>query len=78
MTLLLSALMLAGCGYQEETWIDFMDLSQITDGGFKVYSQKMDNLGRDGVPSDCYVPDGTPVGEYHEDTLTKATGATLR
>ena len=75
MTLLLAALMLAGCGYQEETWIDFMDLSQITDGGFKVYSQKMDNLGRDGVPSDCYVPDGTPVGEYHEDTLTKATGA---
>ncbi|MBO4465100.1 MAG: hypothetical protein J5748_00280 [Bacteroidales bacterium] len=67
--------MLAGCDYQEETWIDFMDLSQITQVGFKPYSQKVDNLSRDGVPSDCYVPDGTPVAEYAEDTLTKATGA---
>ena len=51
---MLAALMLAGCDYQEEFWIDFTDLSQITDGGFKVISQKVDNLEKDGIPKDCY------------------------
>ena len=69
---MLAALMLAGCDYQEETWIDFTDLSQITTGGFKVYSQKIDDLEKNGVPSDCYVPDGTLIGDYKD---TKATGA---
>ena len=48
---MLAALLLAGCDYQEETWIDFTDLTQITDGGFKVYSQKVDNLEKDGIPT---------------------------
>ena len=71
--LLVAALVVASCNYKEETWIDFMDLSQITDGGFKVISQQVDDLGEDGVPQNCFVPDGTPIGDYAEET--KATGA---
>lgn len=69
---LLSALTVVSCNYDEESWIDFTDLSQITEGGFKVFSKKTDDLDKDGIPSDCYVPDGTPLEEYL--TQTKATG----
>ena len=75
MTVLLAALLVAGCDYDEEYWIDFTDLSQITEGGFHVLSQKVDDLEHDGIPANCFVPDGTPIQEYQEDTLTKATGA---
>ncbi len=68
----LAALALVSCNYKEETWINFMDLSQATGSDFKVFYQSVDNLSKDGVPSNCFVPDGTPIGDYKE---TKATGA---
>ena len=68
----LAVLTLVSCNYKEETWIDFMDLSQATSSDFKVFYQSVDNLSKDGVPSNCFVPDGTPIGDYKE---TKATGA---
>ena len=70
--LMMAALLLVSCNYKEEFWIDFTDLSQITEGGFKVYSQKVDNLEENGIPQDCYLPDGTPISDYLD---TKATGA---
>lgn len=68
----LAVLTLVSCNYKEETWIDFMDLSQATSSDFKVFYQSVDNLSKDGVPANCFVPDGTPIGDYKE---TKATGA---
>lgn len=68
----LAALTLVSCNYKEETWIDFMDLSQATGSDFKVFYQSVDNLSKDGVPANCFVADGTPIGDYKE---TKATGA---
>jgi len=71
-TIALAALALVSCNYKEETWINFMDLSQATGSDFKVFYQSVDNLSKDGVPANCFVPDGTPIGDYKE---TKATGA---
>ncbi|MBP5571726.1 MAG: hypothetical protein J6X39_03565 [Bacteroidales bacterium] len=68
----LAVLTLVSCNYKEETWIDFMDLSQATSSDFKVFYQSVDNLSKDGVPSNCFVPDGTLLSDYKD---TKATGA---
>lgn len=55
--------MLIGCTFRDEEYVDFTDLEAARGLRFKVLSQRETDLSQ-GFPKDCFMPDGTPIGEY--------------
>lgn len=60
---------LTGCKFRNDTYVDFTDLASAKDLKFKVISQHETDLSQ-GLPYNCFLPDGTPVNEYSEASET--------
>ena len=54
-------------------FVDFTDIDGAKTLKFQVISQRETDLGN-GLPNDCYLPDGTPVNEYVEEKEDAAGG----
>ena len=59
------AVVLAGCQFHEDEFVDFMNIEAAKDLKFQVIGQHETDLSR-GLPACCYLPDGTAVVEYEE------------
>lgn len=59
-------LLCVGCQFHDDTYVDFTDVKGAQGLTFKVIGQREHDLS-EGLPSDCYLPDGTPVNAYTED-----------
>ena len=58
---------LSSCQFRPDTVVDFTDLEATKGLKFQVISQSETDLS-DGLPYNCYLPDGTPVNEYSEES----------
>ena len=61
--LLFITLGLAACQFRSDEYVNFADLEAAKGLKFQVIGQKETDLS-EGLPSNCYLPDGTPVYEY--------------
>ena len=67
---LLSAILLASCQFRNDEWVDFTNIEAAKGLKFQVISQSETDLSN-GLPYNCYLPDGTRVSEYtDEETVT--------
>jgi len=71
---------LSSCQFKNRQWMDFTDSQTFNESTFYVVSQGNIDLEKH-FPEDCYLPDGTPLNEYHEDisdlgTMTSSTSLT--
>ena len=60
---LLAAILLTGCQFRQDEMVDFTNLDAAKDLKFRVIGQRETDLSQ-GLPYDCYLPDGTRVAEY--------------
>jgi len=78
---LLAIILLSSCTFRNRQWMDFTGDQAFDESTFYVISQGDVNLDKN-FPDDCYLPDGTPLKEYHEDvsgdmsTMTSSTSLT--
>ena len=70
-------LCLSSCRFKEQEFVDFMNNEAAKHTPFRVYSQHETDL-TNGLPYNCYLPDGTPVSEYAGDTETDEQGRIIR
>lgn len=77
--LLLVAILLTSCRFKEQDFVDFLNLEAGKNTPFKVYAQHETDLSN-GLPNNCYLPDGTPAVEYtgEEEIETDAEGRIIR
>ena len=68
--------LLAGCRFRNDEYVDFSDIAAAKGLQFKVISQHETDL-TDGLPTNCYLPDGTPVSEYHDESESTPTPARM-
>ncbi|MBO4250793.1 MAG: hypothetical protein J5884_06000 [Paludibacteraceae bacterium] len=54
-----------GCQFRDNPFVDFADIEGAKDLKFQVISQHETDLSQ-GLPYNCFLPDGTPVIEYDE------------
>ena len=59
------AIVLTGCQFRPDEYVDFTDIEAAKGLSFKVIRQGERDLS-EGLPSDCYLPDGTRVEDYTE------------
>ena len=64
--LLLIAL-LPSCRFRDQDYVDFLDIEAGKGMAFRVIGQHETDL-TDGLPQNCYLPGGTRVNDYTEDT----------
>lgn len=57
----------SGCQFRKDEFVDFADIEAAKGLTFKVIGQSERDLS-EGLPYDCYLPDGTPVNEWQEET----------
>ncbi len=57
------AVMLAGCQFRQDEYVDFRNIEAAKGLKFRVIGQHETDLSG-GLPNNCYLPDGTPVNEY--------------
>ena len=60
------ALMITGCRFHEDRFVDFSDLTAAKDLRFQVLGQRETDLS-EGLPYDCFLPDGCRVSEWTEE-----------
>lgn len=60
---ILLAVVLVGCRFRKDEVVDFTDIAGAKDLKFQVISQHETDLSN-GMPYNCYLPDGTLVSEY--------------
>lgn len=58
---------LAACQFNHDKFVDFTDIEAAKGLKFKVIGQYETDLSQ-GLPYNCFLPDGTPVNEYNENT----------
>ncbi|MBR1877975.1 MAG: hypothetical protein IJ814_03095 [Paludibacteraceae bacterium] len=68
---ILLAFVLMGCQFRKDEYVDFTDIAAARNLTFKVISQYERDLS-DGMPNDCYLPDGTRANEYTDETPSPA------
>lgn len=84
-TTAVAALLLSSCQFRKDEWVDFTNIEAAKNLKFKVIGQYERDL-TNGLPNDCYLPDGTRVNEYsdvstspegmaHKPATTGTTGA---
>jgi hypothetical protein len=54
---------LTSCSFHNDEFVDFMNLEAAKNMPFQVIGQGETDLSQ-GLPNNCYLPDGTPVNEY--------------
>ena len=65
---------LTSCQFGKEEWVDFSDIDAAKGLDFKVIGQHETDLGQ-GLPFNCFMPDGTPVNAYaDEEERREASG----
>lgn len=75
--LLLLPALLAGCRFATEEYVDFSAIAD-DDMAFHVTGTQETDLS-EGLPADCYLPDGTPVTAWNgEDDAAASAGAPRR
>ncbi|MBQ7631726.1 MAG: hypothetical protein IJS82_03085 [Paludibacteraceae bacterium] len=57
--------LLVSCQFRQDTFVDFTDKETAKGLKFQVIGQHETDLSQ-GLPSSCYMPDGTPANEYSE------------
>lgn len=65
-SIVLMALMITGCRFHEDRFVDFSDLTAAKDLRFQVLGQRETDLS-EGLPYDCFLPDGCRVSEWTEE-----------
>ena len=70
---LLAAILLSSCRFRQDEIVDFTDLTGAQDLKFKVISQHETDLSN-GLPYNCYLPDGSSIHDYSETTDQAANG----
>ena len=79
--LLILAAAISSCQYRKDEFVDFTNIEGAKGLTFQVIGQYERDLSQ-GLPNDCYLPDGTPVNEWNgEETedgrsIRKTTGTT--
>ena len=63
----LLCMLLAGCQFHGDKFVDFTDIEAAKQLKFQVIRQQETDLSN-GLPYNCFLPDGTPVNEYHDTT----------
>ncbi|MBQ8938655.1 MAG: hypothetical protein IJ047_00330 [Paludibacteraceae bacterium] len=61
--LLLLAVWMTGCQFRQDEYVNFTEIPAAGGLKFQVIGQNERDLS-DGLPSNCYLPDGTPVNEW--------------
>ena len=64
--LLLAAIVLASCHFRGDEFVDFSNIEAAKGMKFKVIGQHETDL-ESGLPSNCYLPDGTPAMSYTDE-----------
>ena len=67
--LLLIGVVLAGCQFRKDEYVDFTDIEGAKGLKFRVIGQHETDLSG-GLPNNCYLPDGTPVNEYMQSAVS--------
>lgn len=67
----LLAVALTACQFHDDTFVDFSDLEGAKGLKFQVIGQHETDLS-EGLPSNCYLPDGSPVYGYSDETEERA------
>jgi len=65
--------LLAGCQFRADEMVDFSDIEAAKNLSFRVIGQRETDLGQ-GLPYDCFLPDGTRVADYTAEESTSAEG----
>lgn len=60
------AILMTACQFRQDKWVDFTDIDAAKGLSFKVIGQYETDLSN-GLPSNCYLPDGTPVNDYTDE-----------
>ena len=63
---LLSIVLSTSCRFRKDEIVDFSNIEGAKDLKFQVIAQHETDL-EEGLPYNCFLPDGTPVSEYSED-----------
>lgn len=63
----LLAVGLSACQFHDDTFVDFSDIEAAKGLKFQVISQSETDLS-EGLPYNCYLPDGSPVNSYTDET----------
>ena len=72
------ALCATSCRFHEQEFVDFLNIEAAKNTPFRAYAQHETDL-TNGLPNNCYLPDGTPVNEYTEEaTETDEQGRVIR
>ena len=71
----LFAVVFTACQFHDESYVDFADLTAAKGLSFQVISQNETDLS-EGLPYNCYLPDGTPYNEYNEAGPRKTNSVT--
>ncbi|MBO5619496.1 MAG: hypothetical protein J5902_05880 [Paludibacteraceae bacterium] len=81
--LLIAVTVLSGCRFRDDYIVDFTDIAGAGDLAFRVISQRETDLSN-GLPDNCYMPDGTsvnewsnPVGPARKPATNSTTGANI-
>ena len=61
--ILLLAICFTSCHFHDDEFVDFTNIPEAQNLKFKVISQHETDLS-DGLPYNCFLPDGTPISEY--------------
>lgn len=67
------AMLLSSCVFRQEEFVDFINLEAGKQMRFQVIGQSETDL-TNGLPYNCYLPDGTPVTEYKDEENSAAGG----
>lgn len=59
--------LLAGCKFRADEMVDFTDIEAAKNLKFRVIGQRETDLS-EGIPYDCYLPDGTRVADYNDES----------
>lgn len=68
----LLAIVLSSCQFRPDYYVDFSVIDSTQNLTFKVISQSETDLSN-GIPDNCYLPDGTPVNEWTPETESSST-----
>ena len=74
LSIIIFQLSFPGCRFHQDEFVDFADIEAAKGLSFKVIGQHETDLS-EGLPSNCYLPDGTPVNEWQEETEGTETEA---
>ena len=64
---LLIGVLLSGCQFRDDEVVDFANIEAAKGLKFRVIGQHETDLS-EGLPYNCYLPDGTPANEYTEES----------